>query len=131
MSDSVRIPRASAFILLLAPALLFGTIRFSVDYAVFRSDLPDSVRVELYHSLPWEQLHYQTFRDTLFAEYRVDLKLKDLVTGDSAVQSLYEPAMIPVSAKPAERKFSVAHSFWVNLKPGRYQMTFAISDTAD
>jgi GWxTD domain-containing protein len=127
-----RLPGVSGFMLLaLVPCMLFGTIRFSVDYATFRSSHPDSVRVEIYHSLPWEQLHYQSFGDTLFAEYKVSLKLKNLATNDSTLQSVFEPAVIPQAAKPAERRLSVAHSFWVNLAPGRYRMWFDISDTVD
>jgi GWxTD domain-containing protein len=106
-------------------------MRLAVDYAGFRSSAPDSTLVEIYHSIPYDQLRYQTFGDTIYAEYRATLKLTDLASGATTTQSVLEPAVIPSFAEAERRHLSIAHSFSVNLAPGRYLMELEIRDSLD
>jgi GWxTD domain-containing protein len=121
--------------ILLGLGLLFGltsaAMQLSVDYATFRSASPDSETVEIYHSLPYEQLHYRNFADTLHAAYLVKVRLTSLETGTAITESVYEQAIIPPKFSPAARKLSVANSFSVNLAPGHYRMEMEIRDTLD
>jgi GWxTD domain-containing protein len=116
---------------LLLPGLMHGVMKFSVDYAGFRSASPESTSVEIYHSVPYDQLHYQTFGDTIYAEYQVRLSLTSLATGATMSEALYEPAVIPSFAEAKKRQLSIAHSFSLNLTPGRYLMRFDVRDTQD
>jgi len=115
----------------LLPLLAQGAMRFAVDYAGFRSSTDDSTLVEIYHSVPYDQLHYQAFGDTIYAEYEVRLALTNLQTGETAAYRLFEPAVIPSFAEAKKRQLSIAHSFSLNLAPGRYAMRFDIRDTQD
>jgi hypothetical protein len=116
---------------LLLPHLAHGVMKFSVDYAGFRSASPESTSVEIYHSVPYDQLHYQTFGDTIYAEYQVRLSLTSLATGAVMSQALYEPAVIPSFAEAKKRQLSIAHNFSLNLAPGKYLMKFGIYDSTD
>jgi GWxTD domain-containing protein len=116
---------------LLLPVLAHGVMKFSVDYAGFRSASPESTSVEIYHSVPYDQLHYQTFGDTIYAEYQVRLLLTSLATGQTTSQALYEPAVIPSFEEAKKRQLSIAHNFSLNLTPGKYLMNFEIHDTED
>jgi GWxTD domain-containing protein len=123
------LPAAVLAVLLGAPPRAAG-LDFAVDYASFRGPLPDSTTVELYHSIPYDQLHYRDVADTLIAVYRVRVDLRNLETGTTLSHSLFEPAVIPKSAEPARRRLSIGNSFSVNLVPGRYVLEFEVSDTA-
>jgi GWxTD domain-containing protein len=118
---------AALSLLLVLPSAL----RFAVDYAAFRSAEPDSAAVEIYHGIPYDQLHYKTLGDTIYAEYQVTLRLADVSTGSATTQSIYEPAIIPSYAEAQRRQLTIAHSFSVNLVPGRYLMDFEVRETLD
>jgi len=120
-----------AALLLALPALLHGTMKFAVDYAGFRSSSKDSTLIEIYHSVPYDQLHYQAFGDTIYAEYQVRLALTDLASGKTVTHALFEPAVIPSFEEAKKRQLSIAHNFSLNLAPGRYLMQFDIRDTQD
>jgi GWxTD domain-containing protein len=119
----------TCFVLL--PLLAHGMLKFSVDYAGFRSASPESTLVEIYHSVPYDQLHYQTFGDTIYAEYQVRLSLTSLATGETMSQALYEPAVIPSFEEAKKRQLAIAHNFALNLAPGKYLMRFEVRDTQD
>lgn len=117
--------------LALLPLLAQGAMKFAVDYAGFRSSARDSTLVEIYHSVPYDQLDYQVFGDTIYAEYEVRLAFTNLQSGNSFAYTLYEPAVIPSFEEAKKRQLSIAHSFSLNLAPGRYAMQFDIRDTQD
>jgi GWxTD domain-containing protein len=114
---------------LLLLAGLGSSMRFAVDYSCFRSASPESTLVEIYHTIPYEELHYRSYGDTIYAEYLVVIKLRNLASGQTVSESLYEPAAIPLSAEPARRRLSVGHSFSLNLVPGQYELQFAVRES--
>jgi len=113
---------------LLLPVLAHGVLKFSVDYAGFRSASPESTQVEIYHSVPYDQLRYQTFGDTIYAEYQVRFSLTSLATGETMSQALYEPAVIPSFEEAKKRQLAIAHNFSLNLVPGKYLMKFEVRE---
>ncbi|MEO0107886.1 MAG: GWxTD domain-containing protein [candidate division WOR-3 bacterium] len=121
--------RAPVLLGLLLVAPTWAGLDFAFDVTAFRSAHPDSVELELYHSVNYRQLHFQSFGDTLYAEYLLTLRLTNLETRDSVVQSLYEPATIPSYAEAARRQLTVVHSFAVAVVPVRYELQLTLRDT--
>lgn len=116
--------------LLVLLSLLSG-LRFWVDHAAFRSEHPDSVLVEFYHSIPYEELRYQSFQETLYAEYQLKVELEELATGYRVTESIYEPALIPPKSEPAARRLLIGNAFSVTMRPGRYYLRMEVSNAGN
>ncbi|MEO0109032.1 MAG: hypothetical protein ABIK62_07695, partial [candidate division WOR-3 bacterium] len=103
----------------------------AVDYSVFRSDSPESMLVEIYHSIPFQELRYEERNETLYGSYWVDFKVSDLAGRGIVAHGVFEPVVIPLSLEPAKHGLMVTHSFSLKLVPGKYVMVLQATDSGE
>lgn len=108
--------------------LLIGQLGFtlSVDYASFRYAKNFNL-VELYYSVPYRDLIYQTINETIFADVRIDYSIHNSFSSDSVIDSALHRLTL-TSFKEAEAHDLVMvdqRNFYA--RPGRYWLNFTVS----
>ncbi|MFQ5453188.1 MAG: hypothetical protein ACE5D6_03265, partial [Candidatus Zixiibacteriota bacterium] len=101
---------------------------FIVDYAAFKSDTSDLVRLELYYQIYNASLNFSKDNGTFKAEYEIWIKIYD--NHKNMIDSYSKRKKIRVSGKDKALSF---YDYRTNqkdfeLKPGKYEVKFTLSD---
>jgi len=108
--------------------LLFSlTFPLAMDYASFRYAKNLNL-VELYYSVPYQDLVFQTGHDTIFADVRIDYSIHSFMSPDSALDSAYRHIMLPSFRKAQERDLTLIDQVIFYARPGKYWLNFTVSN---
>jgi GWxTD domain-containing protein len=109
-------------------SLLLFSLAFplALDYASFRYAKNLNL-VELYYSVPYQDLVFRTENDTISAEVRIDYAIHSFMTSDSVTDSAYRHLTLPSFKRVQERDLTMIDQVVFYARPGKYWFNFTVS----
>jgi GWxTD domain-containing protein len=109
-------------------ALLLFSLAFplAMDYASFRYAKNLNL-VELYYSVPYQDLVFHTEHDTISAEVRIDYAIHSFLSPDSVTDSAYRHLTLPSFKRVQERDLTMIDQVVFYARPGKYWLNFTVS----
>jgi GWxTD domain-containing protein len=103
-------------------------LRFDLDWAAFK-DKGDSVRVEFYYGVGFEQLNFQPQENYLAARFRVDFAMNGIDRPFTQSGTVFKRARIRNFQEAISSQRTFVDQFSVTAPPGRYEIKTTIADT--
>jgi len=107
--------------------LLFSLVfPLAMDYASFRYAKNLNL-VELYYSVPYQDLSFRTKNDTIAADVRIDYSIHSFLSPDSVTDSAYRHLTLPSFKRVQERDLTMVDQVVFYARPGKYWFNFTVS----
>lgn len=103
-------------------------LRFDLDWAAFKGP-GDSVRVEFYYGVGFEQLNFQPQDNYLAAPFEVKFAMSGIDRQFTQSGTVYKRARLKSFQEAVSSQRTFVDQFSVMAPPGRYEIKTTISDT--
>ncbi|MGQ9677970.1 MAG: GWxTD domain-containing protein [bacterium] len=106
----------------------FGALQFDFDWAFFQGP-GDSVRVEFYYGVPYDQLSFQSTNEGLVALFNVRMEMNGLDNQFSECGTIKKRARIGSFQEAAQTRRTFVDQFSIVAPAGRYEVRITIADS--
>jgi GWxTD domain-containing protein len=98
----------------------------ALDYVSFRFSKNLNL-VELYYSVPYQDLIYRTEHDSIIADVRIDYSIHSFFSPDSIVDSAYRRLSLFSFKQAQQRDLTMVDQVVFYARPGKYWLNFTVS----